>query len=397
MVEDESPGYRRFWVQLLDAARRRTDLHTRIRPGNDWWIGAMRNGISYNYALRKHAAYVELWIDKGSVEANEDIFAGLLAHKGQVEKAFGDHLVWHRAHGRGRAVQYFAGSHGFDDREHWPEIQKALIDAMIRLEAACSPYLNAVSPRALASALPSTIQAPPGERVQKPVTVWSAPVERSNAIVTMDNLKAGIAEFKRRWPGESDFNNRLYGEFGALRNSGHLKWGRLVDELSAWKALRTSRPGYTKDWYLARGEEPCRHMLLLASQIRSAHSGRDPDITETGPEELREMFGIAVGIKGAASPVFASKLCHFLMPSAFPVADQDMLGISTIDGYWQYWLRCALDWRASKEKEALKAQLHTAMSETPFPGYPWAVKIAELCHSGARTLRNRETAYPTSR
>jgi hypothetical protein len=161
-----------------------------------------------------------------------------------------------------------------------------------------------------------------------------------------------------------------------------------VDELSGWRALRTSLPGHDKGWYLARGEEPFRRMLVLVARIQSAHAGRDPSITETNPEELGEMFGIAIDTKNVRSPVFASKLCHFLMPSAFPVADQDMLGISTVHHYWQYWRACAEGWRASEEKEALKAHLRDAMSATPFVGYPWAVKIAELCHAGARHRRN---------
>ena len=387
MFDDGSSGYRKFWTQLLDAARERTDLHARITPGNDWWIGAIRSGIAYDYALRKDAAYVELWIDKGSAETNEAIFQGLLAHKGEIEKAFGKDLVWHRARGRGRAVQFFASRYGFDHRERWPEIQAALIDAMIRLEAACSPYLYGGPPRVVIP-MPAAVFEASNDLDSQPISTWTASAGTASAIITMAHLKAGIAEFKRRWPGESDFSNRLYRELSTRRDSGQLTWGRLVDELSGWRALRTSLPGHDKGWYLARGEEPFRRMLVLVARIQSAHAGRDPSITETNPEELGEMFGIAIDIKNVRSPVFASKLCHFLMPSAFPVADQDMLGISTVHHYWQYWQACAEGWRASEEKEALKAHLRDAMSATPFVGYPWAVKIAELCHAGARHRRN---------
>jgi hypothetical protein len=387
MFDDESVGYRRFWTQLLDTARGRTDLHARITPSNNWWIGATRSGIAYDYALRKDAAYVELWIDKGSAETNEAIFQGLLAHKGEIEKAFGKDLVWHRACGRGRAVQFFASRYGFDHRERWPEIQAALIDAMIRLDAACSPYLYRGSPRVVIPT-PATVSEVSNDRDSQPINTSATSAKTTGDIITMAHLKAGIAEFKRRWPGESDFNNRLYRELSTRRDSGRLTWVRLVDELSGWRALRTSLPGHDKGWYLARGEEPFRRMLVLAARIQSAHAGRDPIITETSPEELSEMFEIAIDIKNVSSPVFASKLCHFLMPSAFPVADQDMLGISTVDRYWKYWKACAEGWRVNKEKEALKAHLRDAMSTTPFVGYPWAVKVAELCHAGTRPWHN---------
>lgn len=385
MSGGESTGYRRFWTQLLDMARTHTNLRVHPKPGNDWYIGASRNGITYNYALRKDAAYVELWIDKGrgNDEANESIFQGLLAHKKEIEEAFGDRLVWHRADGRSRAVQYFASRYGFNDHNHWPEIQKALIDAMSRLEAACGPYLSGEPSRSLETE-PTTANKAPDDHISQLTNTRVAPIEAERSIVTMANLEGGIAEFRRRWPGESDFHNRLYQELIVKREAGQLTWSRLVDELSAWGALRTSISGQNTSWYLERGEKPFRYMLVLVNQIQSAHAGHDPDITETHPEELLEMFEVAIGIKGTSRPMFASKLCHFLMPSAFPVADEKMLGISTIEGYWRYWQRCAEGWRASEKNEALKARLRHAMNTTPFERYPWAAKIGELCHSGMR-------------
>ena len=62
MFDDGSAGYRRFWTQLLDTARERTDLHARINPRDNWWIGTLRAGVGYDYCLRKDFAYVHLWI-----------------------------------------------------------------------------------------------------------------------------------------------------------------------------------------------------------------------------------------------------------------------------------------------------------------------------------------------
>ena len=60
---DSSSSYRRFWSALLDRARAQTNLHARTKAGGDWWISAARGGFTYNYALRKDSAYVELWIE----------------------------------------------------------------------------------------------------------------------------------------------------------------------------------------------------------------------------------------------------------------------------------------------------------------------------------------------
>lgn len=382
MFDDEGPSYRKFWTQLLEKARSRTGLHAHTSPGNDWWISASSGGIAYNYALRKDSAYVELWIDKGNEQANEAIFLDLQAHREEIEKAFGAPLKWHRARGRSRALQFFPIHYGFDDRGRWPAIQEALIDAMVRLEAACRPHLQAgrPSPQVVSASLPGA------ELERDPVVrdgAWRSATRATRGIVTLTNLRAGIDEFRRRWPGESDFHNGLYAELEARRQAGRLTWDRMVAELSAWKALRTPIPGHDKYWYLQHGEQAFDRMLVVANGIRAAHGGQDPDLLETTLGELMALFETARAIKGTSSPMFASKLCHFLMSRAFPVADQAALGIGTED-YWHYWQRCADGWRASVEREVLRAQLRQAMGVTPCPCYPWAAKITELCQIGSR-------------
>ena len=382
MMDEGSSGYRMFWTQLLDKARERTDLHARLRPGTAWYMGVNQGGITYNYALRKDSAYVELWIDKGFVEINEALFQMLLQHRDEIQEAFDGSLVWHKARGRSRAIQHFVSEGGFDDRSLWPQIQDALIDAMIQLEACCGPWLFGAQ---------STVKLPPSGAVRYlanatepsrvPLTAGRA---GEGEIVNLTNLKAGIIEFRRRWPGETDFHNQLSVELLRRRDAGQLTWGRVVDELAAWGALRSGIPGRDRSWYLEVGTEPFTRMVRIVAQIRVRHGGKDPVLTETGPEELQQLFDVAVDIKAARAPMFASKVCHFLMPSAFPVADGAVLGLSNIGEYWSYWRRCAEGWRSSDEKEVMTTELRHAMSTAPHPRYPWAAKIGELSHTGAR-------------
>ena len=309
--------------------------------------------------------------------ANDAIFRQLQAHKEEIESAFGARLTWHVARGRSRAIQFVASHYGFDDRDRWPQIQAALINAMVQLEAACRPFLHERPPVESANA---AVAVPAARQVAAPATVFA---RRGPDMICVANLRAGIADFKRRWPGESDFNARLYTELRTLRDTGRLTWERLVAELNVWRALRTSQPGRDTTWYLGHGREPFGRMLKIVERIRGAHGGQDPDLAETEPQELVELFNTALAIKGAGSPTFPSKLCHFLIPSAFPVADQAMLGIETVDAYWPYWRACSDGWRASSEKETLVHELRTAMSTPPTGTYPWASKITELCYAGA--------------
>lgn len=136
-----------FWTALLERARQRTKLHANISPGRGDGIGtgAGKAGLGFNYVVGKHIARVELYIDRGrdAEKSNEAIFNTLLASKQEIENRFGGQLSWDKLEGRRAcriAVQIKQG--GFRDRDKWPEIQDALIDAMIRLEKALKPHLT---------------------------------------------------------------------------------------------------------------------------------------------------------------------------------------------------------------------------------------------------------------
>ena len=86
-------------------------------------------------------------------------------------------------------------------------------------------------------------------------------------------------------------------------------------------------------------------------------------------------------VKGVGSPVFASKLCHFILPSAFPVVDGEAVQGSAIP-YVDYWERCRACWTGCREKRELRAELRDRMSSEPIVSYPWSTKITELCWIG---------------
>ena len=63
-VERERLRYR-FFEGLLEYAKSKTQLHVNISPTNHNWVGAGSGiaGVGFNYAVRQHDAYVELYID----------------------------------------------------------------------------------------------------------------------------------------------------------------------------------------------------------------------------------------------------------------------------------------------------------------------------------------------
>lgn len=140
----------RFWSQLLERAQARTRLFSTISPGNHGWIstGSGMRGLPYNYVIWEHEAGVELYIDRGKERdaENKAIFDALQGSRTDIEKEFGGELEWERLDNRRASrIRRSLTSGGWkDDESRWPEIQDAMIDAMIRLEKALAPRIEKV-------------------------------------------------------------------------------------------------------------------------------------------------------------------------------------------------------------------------------------------------------------
>jgi len=138
---------RRFWTALLEKAKDKTRLHSNISPGKDSWIGtgAGKSGLSYNYVIRQHDADVELYIDrgKGLEDENKAVFDSLASARESIESVFGDPLDWQRLEGKQACrIKWHTDLAGYrDDESRWPDVQDAMIDAMIRLEKALKPLI----------------------------------------------------------------------------------------------------------------------------------------------------------------------------------------------------------------------------------------------------------------
>jgi len=138
-----------FWSQLLERAKQRTNLHANISPATQGWIGtgAGIGGLSLNYVIKQHVGRIELYIDRGkdSDEENKHIFDQLHANREEIEEAFGDSLGWQRLdNARASCIRKDITDHGYRDEEDWPAVQDAMIEAMIRFEAALRPHIDAL-------------------------------------------------------------------------------------------------------------------------------------------------------------------------------------------------------------------------------------------------------------
>ena len=202
-------------------------------------------------------------------------------------------------------------------------------------------------------------------------------------IVTEQNLLVGI----NWWRGNfrQDFHNSLYAELALVKRerTREALWERLVDELGRWGAIRGIR-GVTSNHIRDRGLERLPSLLGHYHALLDEYGPHGPDLSIAGWPKLAPLFGVAQDIKPTKtkSPVFPSKLCHFLLPNAFPVKDNEALKSQRRKSYPNYWRFCQQQWLLCPEKDKLAEILKAKIGVPVTPGYPFSAKITELCLIG---------------
>ena len=139
---------RQFWTALLESAKEKTSLHANTSSSQYNYVmtGAGRSGLNFRYVIQQHTSDIDLYIDRGrdADNENEEIFDTLEEAKEEIEEVFGESLEWQRLEGKRacRIGKRFSLGGYRDDEEEWSEIQDAMIDGMIRLEAALRPHID---------------------------------------------------------------------------------------------------------------------------------------------------------------------------------------------------------------------------------------------------------------
>ena len=200
-------------------------------------------------------------------------------------------------------------------------------------------------------------------------------------------LRGGMCLWKSEFGFPDDFHNSLYSDMAERKASIFVPkwdkedwWHNILDELVGWKA---HRPKSRK--YLTRRARPRLDAIKRAA--KTLQSARFADISDTNAswKVCAPLFDKVGEIKDVPSPVFPAKMCHFIFPRIFPVADKAAIGgVSDYPAYWEHVRGC---WQATSPKvqRQLKDILCREISKSgtkPIQGYPFACKITELCIIG---------------
>lgn len=137
-----------FWAELLEKSKSKTKLFSTISPVRFHYInmGAGQSGIYFAYTVTRKRGTAELVIDKDKQEGgakNKKMFDQFRKNQAEIEKIFGGPLEWERMDGaRSSRIRKSIDGEPFDDSESRSNLQKDMIDAMIRLHSALKPYLD---------------------------------------------------------------------------------------------------------------------------------------------------------------------------------------------------------------------------------------------------------------
>jgi hypothetical protein len=133
--------FRRFWHQLIERSKDKTQLLANRSTTTDHWLsaGIGRAGFSLSLSLTENRARVECYmrIGKDAGERSLAAFNVLRAQRDKIEASFGESLDWQELNERSgcRICKDFESSWHTPESE-WLALQDRMIDAMIRLEQA---------------------------------------------------------------------------------------------------------------------------------------------------------------------------------------------------------------------------------------------------------------------
>jgi len=201
--------------------------------------------------------------------------------------------------------------------------------------------------------------------------------------LSLTNLMKGISWWlkKNKWP--RDFHNEVYHELYDLRRYGLSEdwWDKTVDRLWDWRAIRPFPKAIIK-------QSGCEALPLLQRVYFDllVKTVGEPHFLDFQWQQIKDFYNLLAGIKKSSSPVFPSKLGHFIFPKLFIVMDNEATGTH---GYKDFWQSMHEAWgrfdEKSEAKQILLGEIRKHSTRTVHEHYPYEIKIIELCSIGKET------------
>lgn len=125
-----------FWSAYLKKSNSVNNLFSNISPSKDNWIGIGigMSGVNLNMVVSRSYARGEIYFNRGSKEENKWCFDFIEERKEQIEKEFGEPLIWERMDDKVscRIKAQLDGVSIFDN-EDWGEMISYMVDVSQRM------------------------------------------------------------------------------------------------------------------------------------------------------------------------------------------------------------------------------------------------------------------------
>lgn len=89
---------KKYWIALLERFNKVSKQFQNVNPSSDHWLsgGSGVSGVPFSFVVTTNYASVEILINKGEKEVNEEIYDKLYSMKDEIESDYGEKLVWQR-------------------------------------------------------------------------------------------------------------------------------------------------------------------------------------------------------------------------------------------------------------------------------------------------------------
>jgi hypothetical protein len=142
-----------FWHKLLPYFNTKSDLFSgRNMELNqyDHWLstGSGISGCPFNFIVTKNYCSVEFGLSSSEKEFNKKLYDYLFSNKEEIEKAYGDNLLWERLDDKKMSrISYRMENVSIFNKEDWDDMITFLTENMIKLEKTFRKYIDSFNRR----------------------------------------------------------------------------------------------------------------------------------------------------------------------------------------------------------------------------------------------------------
>ena len=133
-----------FWAEFIEYNKSHNGLFSTSAGTTDSWLGKSIkgfSGVNINICIYNSSTRSEVYINSGDKEKNKQIFDYLLSNKDEIERLFGEELVWQRLDDKVTCrIRIDRDDLSYLNLEHHEAIFAFFVDTTNRIMKAFAPY-----------------------------------------------------------------------------------------------------------------------------------------------------------------------------------------------------------------------------------------------------------------